>query len=313
MRFLIILLLASLLATVSTLAQSPMQPPINISKGQLVVLKIPGKLVGFERISWWDGEFSYGTIVERSEAGVIRVNGLADWQLKGWPLMRQLTFEKVSREKNFTLIELKDPLFNVKLRFDHAVKDLNSAFRDVAFLGLLSDFESSEYYQKEVVGKVLPSLFTDGSASLATARKLSLLKELKYIDSAIKNERYKGSSYLSINLGGDSYIYNSIRADQTSRIGDSLNQRVLFYFKRIARIIKLHPGLDGIKISIFVPYKNFVTEAYLQPSYDRIEIYAAMDVIQQFVEDELTNQEFVDESVLLINGNRAAVPVIKSL
>jgi hypothetical protein len=60
--------------------------------------------------------------------------------------------------------------------------------------------------------------------------------------------------------------------------------------------------LTALKISSLVPYKNFVTDTY-----------AAMDTIQQFVDDELTNQEFVDESVLLVNGNRMQTPNIKSL
>lgn len=227
--------------------------------------------------------------------------------------MRQLTFEKVSREKNYTLVELRHPLFNVKLRFDNTIRDLNASFREIAFLGLLSEFEASDYYQKEVIGKVLPQVFDGHLAAIPTERKLNLLKELKYIDSAIKPERYKGSDYLSVDVGGDTEVYNTIRVDQSHRIGHSLNQRVLSYFKRIARIIKFHPQIDGIKISILIPYKNFVTEAYSQPSYDKIEIYSPMDVIQQFADDELTNQEFVAESVLLVNGNRMAIPGIESL
>jgi hypothetical protein len=308
-----ILAIAFLLCVSVPAQQNQLSPFLNIAKGKFVVLKIPGKLVGFEKVSWWSGDFSYGSIIEQSEKTGITVGGVSDWRTSGWPLIRQLTLEKVSREKNFTLVELRDPLFNVKLRFDNSVKDLNAAFREVAFVGLLSEFETSDYYQQEVISKILPKVFTGGSASIQTTRKLNLLKELRYVDSAIRAEKYKGSTYLTIDVGGDTQIYNTIRVDQDRRIGDSLNQRVLFYFKRIARIVNFHPDVDGIKISIFVPYKNFVTEAYSQPNYDRVEIYAAMDVIQQFTDDELDNQEFVDEAILLVNGNRARSPKIKSL
>ena len=252
-------------------------------------------------------------IIEQSEKNGIVIGGLHEWRTAGWTLMRQLTFEKVSREKNYTLVELRDPLFNVKLRFDNTVKDLNAAFREIAFIGLLSEFEASDYYKQEIIGKVLPKVFDGSLSSIPTTRKLNLLKELKYIDSAIKSEKYKGSNYLSIDVGGDTEVYNTIRVDQSHRIGHSLNQRVLSYFKRIARIIKFHPEVEGIKISILIPYKNFVTEQYIQPSYDRIEIYSTMDVIQQFADDELTNQEFVEESILLVNGNRMRIPNIESL
>jgi hypothetical protein len=292
--------------------QTPQNAQLDVPKGQFVVLKIPSRLVGFEKISSWSGNVSYGAIVERAEKGGTIVGGLSDWRAAGWPLMRQLTFEKVSREKNYTLVELHDPLYNVKIRFDNSVTDLNSSFREIAFLGLLSEFEASEYYQKEVIGKVLPRVFDGGLASISTERKLNLLKELKYIDSAIRSERYKGSSYLSIDVSGDTEVYNTIRVDQPHRIGHSLNQRVLSYFKRIARIVKFHSEIEGIKIAILIPYKNFITEAYSQPSYDSVEIYAPMDVIQQFTDDEITNQEFVEESILLVNGNRMRIPEIES-
>ena len=267
--FLLTLAISFLLCIPVSAQQNQQNSLSDISKGKFIVLKIPGRLVGFDKVSWWSG--------------------------------------------NHTSVELKDALFNVKLRFDNSVKDLSSAFREVAFVGLLSEFEASDYYQKEVIGKVLPTVFNGSLTSIPANRKLNLLKELRYIDSAIKSEKYKGNNYLSVNVGGDTQIYNMIRVDQTSRLGDSLNDRILSYFKRIARVIKFHRDVDGIKISVFVPYKNFVTEAYSEPHYDRLEIYAAMDVIQQFADDELTNQEFVDEAIVLVNGNRMQISNVKSL
>lgn len=286
---------------------------LDVPKGKFVVLKIPGKLIGFERVSTWTGAVSYGAIIEQSEKSGLMVGGLNDWRTAGWTLMRQLTLEKVSRKDRFVEVELRDPLFNVKLRFDSTVKDINLALREVAFVGLLSEFEASEYYQKEVVEKMLPKIFTGGLTSIPTKSKLKLLEELKYVDSAIKTEKYKGDTYLSVDVGGDVEIYNTIRLDQTQRLAHSLNQRVLSYLKRIARIVKFHSEVDGIKITILVPYKNFVTEVYQEPNYDRLEIYAPMDVIRQFTDDELTNEEFVEESILLVNGNRTRLSELKSL
>jgi hypothetical protein len=286
---------------------------IDIPKGKFVVLKVPGKLVGYERVSSWNGNVSYSAIVEQSEKGGLIVSGLSEWRSTGWPLMRQLTFEKVSREKNYTLVELRDPLFSIKLRFDNTIKDLNASFHEIAFVGLLSEFEASDYYRNEVISAVLPKVFSGSLASIPTERKLNLLKELRYVDSAIRYEKYKGNDYLSIDVGGDTEVYNTIRVDQSHRIGHSLNQRVLAYFKRVARIVKFHQQVDGIKVTILIPYKNFVTESYSAPNYDQIEIYSPMDVIRQFADDELTNQEFVEESILLVNGNRMRIPELESL
>lgn len=296
----------------SAQASSTQAWPVDVAKGKFVVLKIPGRLVGFERVSFWSGSLNYGTVIEQSEMSGLIVGGLTEWRTAGWPLMRQLTVEKVSRNNRFTEIEFNDPLFNVKLRFASTIKDINQAFHDVAFVGQLSEFEASEYYQREIIGKVLPKIYTDRLASIPTKAKLRLLEELKYIDSAIKTEKYKGDTYLAVDVGGDVEVYNTIRTDQSQRVAHTLNQRVLSYFKIIARVIKFHPEVDGIKVSILVPYKNFVTETYSTPHYDRLEMYAPMDVIRQFADDELTNQEFAEETILLINGNRTRVPNIES-
>lgn len=299
------LLLFFWLVTFGTVnAQAPPLLPLDIPKGKFVVLKIPAKLVGFERISYWKQTLNYGAVVEASTAGGLLVGGLGDWKSQGWPLMLQLTVEKVSREKNYTAVQLQHPLAQVNIRFDNSVKDLNAAFREVAFVGLLSEFESSEYYQKDVMDKVLPKIFVGSLEALPASRKLNLLKEIRFVDAALATTKYKGDTYLSVDVGGDTEIYNTIRIDQQHRLADSLNKRVLAYFKRIGRIIKFAPNVGGIRIAIRIPYKNFVTDAYVEPESDRIEIYASMDAIKQFSEDDLTNQEFVDECIVLVNGNR---------
>lgn len=309
----LLILVVDFLLCISIFAQQNQQNVFEIPKGKFVVLKIPSKLVGFEKVSYWSGNSNYGAVIEQSKEGGFLINGLMNWQNGGWILMRQLTLEKISREKNYILVQLRDPLFNINLRFDNSIANINEAFKAVAFLGLLSEFQETDYYKQEIVGKVLPQVFSGSLASIPTPRKLNLLKELNYVDSAVKTEKYKGETFLSVNVGGDTEIYNTIRVDQKRRIGDSLNKRVLSYFKRIARIIKFHSEVNGIKITIFIPFKNFVTETYLEPSYDVIEIYSPMDSIREFADDELTNQEFVEESILLVNGNRMRVPDIEGL
>jgi hypothetical protein len=286
--------------------------PLDVGKGSFVVLKIPAKRVGFEKVGFWSGVANYGTVIEQASNGGLLVGGLAEWRTAGWPLMRQLTLEKVSRNSRFVEVELRDPLFNIKLRFDAGVKDINAAFREVAFVGLPSEFEASDYYKQEVIGKVLPQIYSGRLAGIPDAAKLKLLKDVNYIDTAIRAEKYKGDTYLVVNAGGDVQMYNTIQMNQSARIAHAVNERVLRYIKYAAKAIKYYPEVDGIKVELYLPFKNFVTEDYMPPHYDFIELYAPMDVIRQFAEDELTNQEFVEEAVLLVNGNRTRIPTLES-
>jgi hypothetical protein len=51
-------------------------------------------------------------------------------------------------------------------------------------------------------------------------------------------EKYKGDTYLAVDVGSAAEVYNTIRTVQSQRIAHTLNQRVLSYFKRIARTIR---------------------------------------------------------------------------
>lgn len=317
-KILLTFLMLLTMTAISGYAQKPKPTPatawgLNVPKGATIVLKIPGRLLGFDRVSFWSGATTYSAVIEQSQQGGYMVAGLNNWRTAGWTMMRHVELVKVNREKNFTEVELRDPLFNIKLRFDNTVRDINAAFADVAFIGTVPDFEASDYYKQEVIGRILPQVFTGKLASIPEVRKMDMLKELRYVDGAIKTEKYKGGEYLSIDVGGDTEVYNSRRVDQPTRLGHTLNQRVLYYFKRLARIVKFHPEVDGIKITILVPYKDFVSEYYNTPYYDRLEAYAPMETIRQFVDDELTNQEFAEEAILLVNGNRMQAPPVKSL
>lgn len=66
-------------------------------------------------------------------------------------------------------------------------------------------------------------------------------------------------------------------------------------------------GIDGFKIKLRIGHKNFVTEQYLNPYYDDLHIYASNEVIKKFAEDDITSQQFINESIVLVNGNRVDV------
>jgi len=286
--------------------------PLTVSKGSVVILKIPGRLLGFERVSFWNGTAKYGAIIEKSQKGLM-VGGIEDWQENGWPLMTQLYVQKVTNQGGSTLVELKGVAYDVNLRFSKDIPDVNVAFQQIAFSGTLDDFKKSDYYEKTAIEKVLPQIFSGKLSGIPNKSKLRVLEIVKYIDRAVGTERYKGDSYLSIDVGGDTEIYNTIRVTQQQRIEHCLNQRVLSYLKLIARAVKFADEIDGVKISILVPYKNFVTEAYADPSYDRVDLYTPMDALRQFADDDLASDEVVTESILLVNGNRTRLSEFKSL
>lgn len=64
-------------------------------------------------------------------------------------------------------------------------------------------------------------------------------------------------------------------------------------------------SLAGIKLTIEVLHKDFLNESV--PDSDDVSIYAPTAAISKFTAAEITNQQFIDACVVMVNGNRIEV------
>ena len=150
----------------SVWAQSNPKWPISLSKGATVTLKIPSSAISLEKVSVWSGKYSFTVYVEQS-GDEYTVGGYSNWQDLGWPSQLVLYVNKVDRKKEYTQVELDDVNGNhIKLRFQPSVKDINAALLTLVHAGSLFDFQSTEYYQKEVADRFLPRVFEGPLASI---------------------------------------------------------------------------------------------------------------------------------------------------
>jgi hypothetical protein len=115
---------------------------ISLSKQQPLVIKIPRKLLKYENSSIRSGLPIYTANV--SVVGeTITVEGESDWQLRGWPPMLTLFYEKSSKEKDYTEIEFRSSSAYAKLRFAADTPNVDAVLRQLIFLGSAESFESS--------------------------------------------------------------------------------------------------------------------------------------------------------------------------
>jgi len=116
---------------------------IGLSKTQEIVIKIPRKLLTYDKPSISTGLpifFTFASMVGE-EVAVYRAT---DWQMKGWPLMTTFYFEKSSKKKEYTEIEFRSNLAYLKLRFAPETADVNAALRHLVFVGSVGTFESDQ-------------------------------------------------------------------------------------------------------------------------------------------------------------------------
>jgi hypothetical protein len=187
------------------------------------------------------------------------------------------------------------------LRFDAAAANVDA----VVFCGTAEEFEKSEYYYKEVADRFshvlseklqLPELTRDQTIGFA---KLSDYQ----IDSISVNE-YKGQRYATFVLDS-SHEYNSIQLGQAARAARVIQDSFLVELKLGYYGLKDIRNLNGIRIDMDIPYRDFVSE-YVS-HHDSLTLYTAFEDLKKFAEADNASQELIDRSTVLINTNRVKV------
>jgi hypothetical protein len=272
-------------------------------KGDKITLKIPGVVFGVGKVSRWNGKTTLKAEVTGG-TGTLAINGKSDWQSAGWPLMLTLKVQKVSQGKNGTELEAQVPDQYPAKAF--ALRFAASANVDaVVFCGTAEEFEKSDYYAKEVADRFgrllseklqLPHLTRDQTITLAQLADYQ-------IDSITVNE-YKGQRYATFSLES-SHEYNSIQLGQAARAARVIQDSFLTELKLGYYGLKDVPRLNGIRIDMEVPYRDFVSE-YVS-HHDSLTLYSAFEDLKKFADADITSQELIDRSTVLINSNRVKV------
>ncbi|HEX8737541.1 MAG TPA: hypothetical protein VF721_19570 [Pyrinomonadaceae bacterium] len=276
---------------------------LDTPKDSIVILKIPVDNFGFQKWSVWSGRTSYAAAIGQSSDGVITVKGDREWRSSGWAWMQEFVLKKAGYENKMPVAELRAGTVNIKLNFDSSITDLNKAFKEVAFVGNLYQFQQSDYYQKEVVDRQLPRIFNGKLSKIPGETQLKLVEAVKYDSKYIKGEEFKGKFYLVLG-GSDDIIYNTIQVNQAERTAKTIEKLINIGIRNMPDVINT-PDIDGLKVEFKVFFKDFLREA--NPNSEDLHAYFLFENLKQFKEADITNQQLVDKSIILVNGNRVQV------
>jgi len=300
----------ALLFTLVLLHQGPLSAaskdfPQGVSKGTTVVVKVPFEFWSMEKERYAGSEDVSGSWIYAID--VERVLNEPKWQTKSFPFMTEFRVEKIGEWKSpigarYTQIEIRTgPTIWLKLRFDPS-KDLDSRFREIVAVEGLESFKKSEYFRTRIFEPLDSEIFVGPLSTLSPKMKMALLEFVKFRMDGITAGTYKGKSYISIDLGEEDSVYNSLRLDQAARVARVINERLLSVIKTFSSVAE-EAGIDGVKLVTVIQYKSFLDEL-AAPKKDKLEIYAPLDMAQQFDNAEMTSQQLMDASVILLNDNR---------
>jgi len=289
---------------------------ITLSKTQPLVIKIPRRLLKYESYSVRGGVPIYTANVSVVGETII-VEGKSDWQLRGWPAMLTLFYEKSSKEKEYTEIEFRSSLAYVKLRFAAVTPDVEAALRQLAFFGSAESFESSAEF-KALTEKLLPIKFSGVLAGIPRDKQFQLMKDLGYNDDEMGVAEFEGKQYIAFSPTSPTAEFNSRDVKQAARVAIILQEIVLPAFDKIAPVITDANGIYGIKIMARIFYRDFLSgrnqrqNVNQRPRVEVLEIFAPYDLVEKLYNSDITNQKLVDGSTVLVNGDRIEVDLSKA-
>jgi hypothetical protein len=286
------------------------QPQAMFTKGSFVVPKFSAELLGFKSVSVWSGRMKYTTSVSQTADGLTVVNGKTDWKDAGWSFRTDFPVKEVKTSKKGTFVKLQNDQFEIELNFDPAIKDINKAMNDVFYPGNFNSFKLTEYYQTDVVDRFIPRIFKGVLVNITSKEKLEMIDYAGYNLDALGIFDYKDKQYLRCEIAnGTSYNTRVVSDSQRTStvIKGKLLEPIKFYFSKVKEI----NGVDGLKMVITIFYRDFISD--LSDKKDSLEIYLPKEEIGKFIDADITNQELMNKSIVILNGNRIQVDLNNSV
>lgn len=293
----------------------------SISKGSIVIPKFTFKWSDFD--SSWGGFLKLNLKIEQDISGNLTLNGNENW--KAIPLFPAydgsstglkdnlyrteystssiITYKvsKIERKKGFAevnLSKLNDRVVDVKLLFGNSVKDVDKALNEVLFLGEIEEFKKSDHYQNVLVKETnkLPKELSE----LSQDAKVSLLEDVNYQSNAVWTEIFKEKKYVACSYS-DGTEYNTNQINQAERITRTI-QKYLPIVKRKGKLLLPAKEVEGVELKVKIFHRNFVNES--KTTSEILQFYVPMDSLKSFIEADITDQELVDKSIILLNDSR---------
>jgi hypothetical protein len=114
---------------------------------------------------------------------------------------------------------------------------------------------------------------------------------------------FKEKSYIVFSYTDD-VKYNTNRVNQAERIAKTI-QKYLPSVKRKWNHLSVVKEINGIELKVIISYSNFVDKSPTE--YETLKFYVPLNELKLFIEADITDQELIEKSIVLLNDNRVKV------
>jgi hypothetical protein len=149
-------------------------------------------------------------------------------------------------------------------------------------------------------------------AEIPRDKQFHLLKDIGYNDDEMGVAEFQGKQYIAFSTTYPTDEFNSRQVNQAVRVATVLKSLVLPAFDKVAPVITDANGIYGIKFSARIFYRDPHSKRNQRPRVEVLEIFAPYDLVEKCFNFDITDQNLVDGSVVLVNGDRIEVDLSKA-
>ena len=115
-------------------------------------------------------------------------------------------------------------------------------------------------------------------------------------------DEFRGGRYLNVDLRSEGSAYNTARLNQTQWLARDIAER-MDQVKSAGELADV--GLSGLRLNFSINAHNFVSNDGAVT--DRVTWYIESGLVPALRDFEITSQDFIDQSVIVVNGTRIEV------
>lgn len=160
--------------------------------------------------------------------------------------------------------------------------------------------------EREVVARLVDEAFApELRQSLSGGTREKLVKAVRAINGApsFGINGFKELKYFTVGLGPVGN-YNEAKLSASQRASTVINNVILTQLREFVPLLS-SIQTDGVQFSMRVHHQNFVTDNAI--SSDEWQVYLPYTAIRRFLAADITSQQMIDESIVLIDQNRTKI------
>jgi hypothetical protein len=274
----------------------------QFAKGDLVTPKFSKTAITFDKVKIWSATNQYSAVVSKTPNGNYQINGSDKWQ-GFFPYLAEFHIKEfeISKKKPSRVLLLGTRiLIEITIPLELNISDV---LNTILFKGSVEELTKSPYFQ-ELEKKHFPVLFLDKLAAIPFEAQRKLMRDVNYSILAYNKKDFKEKTYFSAEMEND-VVYNTLKLNQAARAARQTEDAIK-KAKSIFQITGKLQGVEGIKIATDIYSKDFLNK-FASNTTERYEMYVSFDLLQKFIDAEITNQELVDGSIILVEGSRVKI------